>query len=157
MFEGWLHETLANSLGRILDISKEQLRISLWSGARSVPRLGAYNGAPLIHRRARRNPATARRCRRHCHDRAANLTSTLLSPAAWRTGLTLENVLLRLDAFEHLQLPVELLHGSIGRIQAQVHLCRRRGVALVATLASVVCTEHCMCLLLHPLLPAIRG
>jgi hypothetical protein len=70
MFEGWLHETLANSLGRILDISKEQLRISLWS--------------------------------------------------AWRTGLTLENVLLRLDAFEHLQLPVELLHGSIGRIQAQV-------------------------------------
>lgn len=44
-------------------------------------------------------------------------------PAAWRTGLTLENVLLRLDAFEHLQLPVELLHGSIGRIQAQARTC----------------------------------
>lgn len=32
MFEGFLHEALANSLGRILDISREQLRISLWSG-----------------------------------------------------------------------------------------------------------------------------
>lgn len=34
MFEARVHEILANSLGRILDISKEQLRISLWSGAR---------------------------------------------------------------------------------------------------------------------------
>jgi len=50
-------------------------------------------------------------------------------PAAWRTGLTLENVLLRLDAFEHLQLPVELLHGSIGRIQAQVGQSNGRGDA----------------------------
>ena len=79
--------------------------------------------------------------------------------AAWRTGLTLENVLLRLDAFEHLQLPVELLHGSIGRIQAQVRWCRRRGVALplMATLAPVACTKRCMRLLLHRSLPGISG
>lgn len=32
MFEGYLHELLAQSLGSLLDISREQLRISLWSG-----------------------------------------------------------------------------------------------------------------------------
>lgn len=48
MFEGWLHETLANSLGRILDISKEQLRISLWSGGCSAQRKRGGNGALWI-------------------------------------------------------------------------------------------------------------
>ncbi|PSC70464.1 Methionine gamma-lyase isoform A [Micractinium conductrix] len=70
MFEATLHELLCNSLGSVLNISREQLRISLWS--------------------------------------------------AWRTGLTLENVGLRPDAFEHLQLPFTLRSGNIGRIQAQV-------------------------------------
>jgi len=41
-------------------------------------------------------------------------------PAAWQAGLTLDNVNLRADAFEHLQLPVRLLHGSVGRVEAQV-------------------------------------
>lgn len=50
MFEGWLHETLANSLGRILDISKEQLRISLWSGGCSAQRKRGGNGPLWIAR-----------------------------------------------------------------------------------------------------------
>lgn len=36
MFEARVHELLAAQLGRILDISKEQLRISLWSGEREA-------------------------------------------------------------------------------------------------------------------------
>ncbi len=59
MFEGWLHETLANSLGRILDISKEQLRISLWSGGCSSIPSGAAVGRVGLRVRAWRNPATA--------------------------------------------------------------------------------------------------
>lgn len=65
-----------------------------------------------------------RLCRRLCLG-CLDAPFTALLLAAWRTGLTLEHVLLRLDAFEHLQLPVELLHGSIGRIQAQARGCTR--------------------------------
>lgn len=43
-----LHDTLANSLGRILDISREQLRVSLWSGA---PRVSAAAAAAATCRR----------------------------------------------------------------------------------------------------------
>ena len=32
MFEGWASELLASYLGHFLDVKKEQLRISLWSG-----------------------------------------------------------------------------------------------------------------------------
>ena len=40
--------------------------------------------------------------------------------AAWRTGLTLNHVQLRPEALEPLQLPVRLVRGSVGRVQAQV-------------------------------------
>lgn len=43
-----------------------------------------------------------------------------LSCAAWRTGLTLDNVGLRPDAFASSDLPFKLTAGHIGRIQAHV-------------------------------------
>ncbi|KAK2078489.1 hypothetical protein QBZ16_003329 [Prototheca wickerhamii] len=39
---------------------------------------------------------------------------------AWQTGVTLENIPLRLDAFEYLELPVRPVAGHIGRLQLQV-------------------------------------
>ena len=33
MFEGWLSDLLAAYLGHFLEINREQLRVSLWSGA----------------------------------------------------------------------------------------------------------------------------
>ncbi len=32
MFEGWLSDLLASYLGHFLDVKKEKLRVSLWSG-----------------------------------------------------------------------------------------------------------------------------
>ena len=32
MFEGWLADLLAGYLGHFLDVKREQLRLSLWSG-----------------------------------------------------------------------------------------------------------------------------
>lgn len=34
MFEGWLSDLLASYLGHFLDVKKEKLRVSLWSGKR---------------------------------------------------------------------------------------------------------------------------
>lgn len=41
-------------------------------------------------------------------------------PAAWRTGVTLEDVRLRVEALEYLQLPVAVQSGRIGRLSFQV-------------------------------------
>lgn len=43
-----------------------------------------------------------------------------MSTAAWKTGLSLDNVELRTEAFEYLQLPFRLVHGRVGAVQAQV-------------------------------------
>jgi hypothetical protein len=32
MFEGWVADLLASSLGRFIDVQRDSLRISLWSG-----------------------------------------------------------------------------------------------------------------------------
>ncbi len=37
MFEGWLGEIIARFVGHFLDVKKEQLRVSLWSGATIFP------------------------------------------------------------------------------------------------------------------------
>ncbi len=47
------------------------------------------------------------------------LTTVPVLLAAWRTGFSLENVSLRADAFDYLQLPFKLLSGRAGRIQVQ--------------------------------------
>ncbi|KFM26704.1 Vacuolar protein sorting-associated protein 13D [Auxenochlorella protothecoides] len=39
---------------------------------------------------------------------------------AWQTGVTLENIPIRLDALEYLQLPFRLTAGNIGRLQLQI-------------------------------------
>jgi hypothetical protein len=98
-----LHDALANSLGRILDISREQLNVSLWSGECGTRQTWAAVLPP---------PCACCRLAHASHSPSAC--------AAWRTGLTLEDVALRRDAFEHLQLPFTLRSGRIGRIQVQV-------------------------------------
>jgi hypothetical protein len=40
--------------------------------------------------------------------------------SAWKTGVTLDHVSLRPEAFQHLQLPFSFVSGSIGCIQAQI-------------------------------------
>ena len=40
----------------------------------------------------------------------------------WSTGLVLENVRLKVEAFEYLQLPFNIKEGSIGRLEIQVLL-----------------------------------
>ena len=36
MFEGWASDLLASYLGQFLEVQREQLRISLWSGKRAL-------------------------------------------------------------------------------------------------------------------------
>ena len=38
----------------------------------------------------------------------------------WSTGLVLENVRLKVEAFEYLQLPFNIREGCIGRLEVQV-------------------------------------
>ena len=40
----------------------------------------------------------------------------------WSTGLVLENVRLKVEAFEYLQLPFNIKEGCIGRLEVQVSL-----------------------------------
>ena len=44
----------------------------------------------------------------------------VLLHAGWSTGLTLENVRLKVEAFEYLQLPFNITEGCIGRLVVQV-------------------------------------
>ena len=44
--------------------------------------------------------------------------------AAWKTGFVLDNVRLKVEAFDYLQLPFDIKEGIIGRIEVQVR-CRR--------------------------------
>ena len=39
--------------------------------------------------------------------------------AAWKTGFVLDNVRLKVDAFDYLQLPFEIKEGIVGRIEVQ--------------------------------------
>lgn len=49
MFEGWAADLLATSLGRFVDVQKDKLRISLWSGERRWGRTAAGHGRLLVH------------------------------------------------------------------------------------------------------------
>ncbi len=40
---------------------------------------------------------------------------------AWKTGLTLEDVKLKVEAFDYLQLPFAVKEGVAGKLQIQVH------------------------------------
>ena len=42
------------------------------------------------------------------------------SDAAWSTGLVLENLRLKVEAFEYLQLPFAIQEGTLGRLEIQV-------------------------------------
>lgn len=106
MFEGWASDLLASYLGQFLEVQREQLRVSLWSGE-----------SALIVKTQQPHSFARVTCYLYCLI-VSNKTSTFVS--AWRTGLTLENVALRTDAFDHLQLPLKLQHGRVGRVTAQV-------------------------------------
>ena len=45
---------------------------------------------------------------------------TKYSDAAWSTGLVLENLRLKVEAFEYLQLPFAIQEGTLGRLEIQV-------------------------------------
>jgi hypothetical protein len=45
MFEGWAADLLATSLGRFVDVQKDKLRISLWSGERAT---AAWRAVPCL-------------------------------------------------------------------------------------------------------------
>ena len=51
-----------------------------------------------------------------------NLTAT---SAVWSTGFVLENVTLKLESFEYLQLPFAISEGCIGQLKVQVGRLRR--------------------------------
>lgn len=40
--------------------------------------------------------------------------------AAWKSGVTLQNVKLKTEAFDYLQLPFDVKEGVVGRLQVQV-------------------------------------
>jgi len=48
------------------------------------------------------------------------MTSSRLVAAAWKTGFVLDNVRLKVDAFDYLQLPFDIKEGIVGRIEVQV-------------------------------------
>jgi hypothetical protein len=100
MLEGWLSDLLAGYLGHFLDVKREQLRVSLWNGMGLV--LSSLVWYQLL-------------------SALRPLTINGLW-TAWRTGFILENVQIKVEAFEYLQLPVEVSYGCIGRLEVQVRV-----------------------------------
>ncbi len=45
--------------------------------------------------------------------------------AAWSTGFVLENVRLKVEAFDYLQLPFVITEGCIGRLEVQARSCSK--------------------------------
>jgi hypothetical protein len=100
MLEGWLSDLLASYLGHFLDVKREQLRVSLWNGmGSSFQHLLWYQVLSAVR----------------------SLTIRGLS-TAWSTGFILENVQIKVEAFEYLQLPLEVSYGCIGRLEVQVRV-----------------------------------
>jgi len=60
------------------------------------------------------------RCCHSLHISNLFLKLPALCFAAWRTGLTMQNVAFRPDAIDHMQLPFKLIHGQIGTLQIHV-------------------------------------
>ncbi|GIL46442.1 hypothetical protein Vafri_3434, partial [Volvox africanus] len=85
MFEGWASEFLAASLGRFVDVQRDKLRISLWSGS----------------------------------------------------GV-LENVRLRAEAFDYLNLPFAIHDGVVGRLRIKIPWGNWLTGSLVVELSDVV-------------------
>ena len=92
-------DVITRFVGHFLDVRKDQLRVSLWSGktTQSTSSTESLN-MPMLGKR-----------RPH-----------VLLHAGWSTGLTLENVRLKVEAFEYLQLPFNITEGRIGRLILQV-------------------------------------
>ena len=95
MFEGWLADLLAGYLGHFLDVKREQLRLSLWSGV-------------------------TWQCSTTYKKHASIVANHAWLFAVWSTGFVLENVALKLEAFDYLQLPFAVSEGCIGQLKVQV-------------------------------------
>ena len=129
MFEGWVSELLAGYLGHFVDVQKDQLRVSLWSGA--VARGSSWRSRRHMH--AFRVPTALWGRDPLCwpSESVMMCCSNLLSAGgklckagcgtAWKTGLTLEDVRLKVEAFDYLQLPLAVKEGVAGKLQIQVH------------------------------------
>ena len=59
--------------------------------------------------------------------------------AAWSTGFVLENVRLKVEAFEYLQLPFVFTEGCIGRLEVQV---RTHCTSIISYIGATV-SNHC--------------
>lgn len=95
MFESYIADVIASTLGRYLDVQRDQLRISLWSGERaSIAEHMVCCFLALHH-------------------------LTLGDPGAHAGQGVLENVKLRPEALDHLQLPIKIRHGSVGKLKLQ--------------------------------------
>jgi hypothetical protein len=121
MFEGWLSDLLASYLGHFLDVKKEKLRVSLWSGVngalRCIESCACHMQASL--RRLLAAQKVLVRARVCAPAVPADADAVLVHAPAWSTGFVLENVRLKVEAFEYLQLPFDITEGCIGRVEVQ--------------------------------------
>lgn len=62
-------------------------------------------------------------------------------PAAWKSGVTLQNVKLKVEAFDYLQLPIDVREGVVGRLQVQVQCCS----SVLRAQAAHMCYTHERC------------
>lgn len=100
MISNFVADVLAKYLGAVIDVNKEKLRVSLFQGA-----FFRQNIPPLL-------PPSSSLA--HTHDLSPPLTHFL------HAGIQLENVRLRPEFVDELDLPVKLLKGSIGSLKVQL-------------------------------------
>ena len=118
MFEAFVADLLASYLGFFLDVKREKLRISLWSGDPLPyhPCMHLHLQLPLL-----RSPCgDSRHMREPQATQTEQVTGSRVTVAAWKTGFVLDNVRLKVDAFDYLQLPFDIKEGIVGRIEVQV-------------------------------------
>ena len=123
MFEGWLSDLLASYLGHFLDVKKEKLRVSLWSGVngalRCIESCACHMQASLRRLLAAQKVLVRARVRAPAVPVDADADAVPVHAPAWSTGFVLENVRLKVEAFEYLQLPFDITEGCIGRVEVQ--------------------------------------
>lgn len=140
MFEGWAADVLASYLGKYLDLPRDRLRISLWGGGLYCQHCLVFLHSSKCHCLIAACNAAKTQPRRGCMlcvqprlghaSKCTQLRNTMLVYCAGE-GI-LEDVQLRVEAFEYLQLPFAIKEGSVGRLKLQVR-CNASAVACICT------------------------
>lgn len=145
MFEGWLGDIITRFVGYFLDVKKEQLRVSLWSGKLLIVAHVTLNNncitflyqliIDLWVNFTMVSEDADSTCITIClnayerlqlrqigfHFNIQAFLNHAILHSGWSTSLVLENVRLKVEAFEYLQLPFNLREGCIGRLEIQVN------------------------------------